>query len=183
MLAQSTIIFGFPTAGAPRTATATTTGGTWYGITCKLFVQYPPLRIGLSDIINLKKLPILPIRKNFRAYRSYWKNIQSYVQTKYPSLPFMQTSNIIVQKKCMILLFRQNVPDYLYNFINQNKRPSLFIQKSAWPYSCNLIRPIFHLILFACTVTVCSISAIIVTSSNLDIINQVNTTIESGLAR
>ena len=105
------------------------------------------------------------------------------VQTKYPSLPFIQTSEIIVHKKCMRLLSRQNVPDYLHDIINQTNRLSLFVQKSVWPYSCYLIRQIFHLILFVCTVTVCSISTITVTSSSFGLINQVNTTIESWFAR
>ena len=82
MLAQSTRIFGFHTTGSPGTATVATTGGTWYGITCEIFVQDPPLLIGSSDLINQTKRPILPIKQNFQAYNSDRQNVQSYRSDK-----------------------------------------------------------------------------------------------------
>ena len=121
--------------------------------------------------------------KNIRAYRLYWQNFQSYCSDKISQLIVHTNVRDYCSEKCMILLFRQNVPDYLHDLINQTKRLSLFVQNSAWPYYCNLIRPIFHLILFFCNVTVCSISTITVTSGSFGLINQVNMTIESCLAR
>ena len=81
---------------------------------------------------------------------------------------------IIFQKKCPRLFVRSYQP---------NKMSDLIFQISAQAYSWNLIRPIFSLMLFARTVTVCDISELNATSINLGMINQVNMTIESRLAR
>ena len=81
---------------------------------------------------------LLSIKQIIRSYQSgktseiivqTEKASKVNVQTYNTSLPFRQTSEGIVQKKCMSLLFIQNVTDYLSDHINLTKRPSSFIQK------------------------------------------------------
>ena len=157
MLAPSTRTCGFPTTGTPGTATASATGSTWHGITYELFVQAFLVWTGSSDIINKNPSDLTNQKIRPRLF---------FRQIKRPRLTFRKKA----QASSSDLIDQKNVRSYSF-------------EKKPQAYSCDNIRPIFRLILFTWTVNLSELSELTATSSNMGMINQVNTTIASRLAR